>query len=362
MKNITLKFSILVTVILALTFLKANAQITITGNDMPAPYDHVRVSTGLNLGFINYSETGENFTWDFSQLIPISQSVDSFISITDVPIFILLYFGNASNLVKKDNNTIPIPGFPITKQFSFLKNTSNSFNDAGVLYTIAGIPIPLKYNSPDILYNFPMNYGNTGSSYAEYALGVPSVGYISKKINRTNTVDGWGTLTTPYGTFEVLRQKSEVSQFDSLYIDSLGIGLPMYQEYTEYTWVGIGQKLPLLKITSSLGGVIATYIDSLRFPSAINYNAEIITNNVTIFPNPTKDIVNITFNLLSKSNVIFEIYTISGAKVAFDKIDNQMIGTISHSINVKQLGIKKGEYILQISAGNNSVSKKLIIE
>ena len=358
MRLITNRNAILL-ILLLMFGIKMNAQITITNADMPSPEDIINTSTGLNIDFINYEETGENHIWDFSQLIPVTQTADTFISILDVPIFVALYFGDKSNLVKKDNTTIPIPDLPITKQYSFFNNTSASYNNAGVLYTISGLPIPLKYNSSDVIYKFPLEYGNAGSSFADYEFGVDDFGYIKKEINRSNIVDGWGTLTTPYGTFDVLRLKSEVVEFDSIYVDSLGIGLPLYREYTEYSWLANNQKIPLLKITSSFGGAIVTYVDSLRFPSAINNN--IAVNDVMVFPNPTTHFVNISLDLFSASDVLVEIIDSNGNNVANKSVKNQKSGKIDFKMDLQQIGLKSGVYFLKITLNNQYIVKRVVL-
>lgn len=337
------------------------SQISIGKTDMPSPDDTVRISTGLNPDFINYQETGEDYVWDFSQLVPISQSVDTFVSMTDVHVFYQISFFGSSNLVGKENNYIPIPNFPITEPLSFYNNTNSYFGVAGEGYLLYGIPIPLKFDSPDILYQFPMEFGNTGSSFAEYAFGLDNFGYTRKEISRSNTVDGWGTLITPYGTFDVLRLKSEVVEFDSLYIDSLGIGLPLSREYTEYSWLGKGQKIPLLQITSSLIGAVATYIDSLRFPSAINDHINFKSGDVEIFPNPATDLINITFELLSTSDVEISIYNSNGIRVANDNLLNHGLGTVNVKLNMRQFGLKDGMYLLKVVSGKQVVVGKVVL-
>lgn len=341
--------------------LQITAQITIDSTDMPSSADIIHTSTGLNLDFINYQETGEDYFWDFSKLTAITQNANTFIGITDISPIYTLYFGNTSNLVKKDNNTIPIPGYPLTKQYTFLKNSNTSYNNAGVLYTISGIPIPLKYTSPDIVYHFPMEYENTGSSYAEYSIGLTNIGYIGKEISRLNTIDGWGTLTTPYGTFEVLRLKSEITEFDSIYLDSLGFGLPLYREYTEYSWLGKDQKLPLLQVTSSLGGTVVTYVDSLRFPSAINNIPTFNKGDVVIYPNPTNDLINIDLKLQTQSDIIIEIYNNIGVRISTQSITNHTYGLVNKKVHLRNLGLKNGIYLFKFITQNQQVTKQVVL-
>jgi len=361
MKTINRKKELLLAVLL-LSMYSLSAQIIIDKNDMPSQGDIVRTSTGLNLGFIDYQETGEDYNWDFSELTPISQSVDTFVSQLDVPLFYIPFFMFSSNLAVNNSSDLPIPDFPITNQYTFFNNTNSSYGIVGDAAMLYGFPIPLKFNSADILYQFPMNYGNTGNSYADYSMGLEDFGYISKEVTRSNTVDGWGTLTTPYGTFEVLRLKSEVIEFDSIYLDSLGIGLPIYREYTEYSWLAKNQKIPLLQITSSFGGVLVTYVDSVRStPSAINNNSLIVSDNLNVFPNPAHDIVNISFDLFSNSDIEIDIYNLSGIKVANNKMGMHMPDRINIEMNLRNYGLNNGIYFLKIVSGNQHVMKKVVL-
>ena len=61
-------------------------QITITDNDMPEIGDTIRTSLAIDLTGFNYEETGQDFTWDFSGLMPLFQQVDTFVSVTSTPI------------------------------------------------------------------------------------------------------------------------------------------------------------------------------------------------------------------------------------------------------------------------------------
>ncbi len=336
-----------------------SAQISINSSDMPSPGNIIHISTGLNVDFINYQETGEDYIWNFSQLEPISQITDTFVSQLNVPIAYIPVFMFSANLAKKEDINIPIPNSPLTNQYTFFNNTNNSFDVVGNAVTLYGIPLPLEFNSPDVLYQFPMEYENTGSSFAEYSFGIPNYGYLHREISRSNTVDGWGTLITPYGNFDVLRLKSEVAEFDSIYIDSLGMGLPLYREYTEYSWLGSGHKVPLLKITSEFSSTIVTYVDSLWIPTSVNNELVITDNHVRIFPNPTTDLVTISVEIPLVSDINIEIYNSTGIKVTEKKIIPYTEKNIS--LSLRQLGLNNGIYLLKVSVGDKYSIKKLIL-
>lgn len=361
MKTPTRKF-ILLTVVILISALQIDAQIIIDKNDMPSPGDIIITSTGLNLDFINYQETGENYFWDFSELSHISQNIDTLIDLEDVNFVYWWAFNSSANLVKKENVIIPIPDFPISDAVTFLNSTNNNYSIAGEGASLYGFPVPLKFNLPDILYRFPMEYGNTGNSFADYELGLPSFGFIRKEVSRENTVDGWGTLTTPYGTYEVLRIKSEVAEFDSLYIDSLGMGIPIYRDYTEYSWLGKDQNAPLLIVTTNLGGIVVNYLDSLRQPpSAINENFLFIGDEIEIFPNPTHDILNVSLELFSRSDIEIKLYNSSGIEAyEFNSLGNNT-GAINIILDLRQAGLKNGIYFMRTMSGNQHITKKIIL-
>lgn len=59
---------------------------------MPSAGDTVRKSFALDFTGIDFSVTGENYLWDFSQLKPASQTVDTFVTVSSVPFFISIGF------------------------------------------------------------------------------------------------------------------------------------------------------------------------------------------------------------------------------------------------------------------------------
>src|SRR6185295_16658519 len=110
----------------------------------------------------------------------------------------------------------------------------------------------------DTIYHFPLTYGTIDSSYSGYTLKLPSLVYFHNSSFRHNEADGWGSLTTPYGTFDVVRVKTTIMAHDSIYIDTLlnfGFAIDAPAEI-DYKWIGKGQGEPLLQINTTLGGVV----------------------------------------------------------------------------------------------------------
>ena len=246
------------------------SQIVITKNDMPVAGDTLRTSITYTITN-DYTLTGPNYTWDFSNLQPLNQKIDSFVSKSQTPLLYQIYFSNAT-LASPQPDISLIPNLPITDVFEFYKSSTASFSDLGYGVTVSGAPIPLKYDNPEIYYKFPLTYGNPmDSSLSSFSFGVPDLGYISTVRKRINVVDGWGTLTTPFGTFQTLRVKSEVFSHDSIYVDSLNYGTAIDRHITEYKWLGTNQRIPLLQINSEGLITTVTYRDLPRNSNPSGY-------------------------------------------------------------------------------------------
>ena len=240
------------------------AQVTVTQSDMPAAGDTLRVSV-TNVVPAGYAKTAMDTAWNYAALEALSQRVDTFVSATATPAGYQLFFVllGGANLASPKSSS-PIPGVPVSQGFTFFKNSSTSFSDLGSAYTIQQLPLPAKYDNPDKLYQFPMTPGLTWSSASSFAITIPNlVSYSTQRI-RSNMVDGWGALTTPFGTFQTLRVKSTLAIHDSIYVDSLATGFPFNRNIVEYKWLAKGKGIPVLQVSVEGTLVTTSYRDIYR--------------------------------------------------------------------------------------------------
>ena len=150
------------------------SQIIIDENDMPEEGDTIRLSSTIDIGMLNYEETGNDFLWDFSGLIPFSQYVDTFVSVQQTPWVYQVVFFLSSNLAQPMQSFDQIPGFQVTDAYEFFKNSNNDFRSVGYGVTLNQIPIPNKFEDPDIIYKFPLAYGNIDSSLSTHEFAIPA--------------------------------------------------------------------------------------------------------------------------------------------------------------------------------------------
>jgi hypothetical protein len=257
-------------------------QITITENDMPQPDDLIHYNITYPFGGVDYKETGDDFTWDFSALASFGQEADTFVTVSSTPllyqaVFNWPFWNPPASIAQRKGDFTMIPGLTMNDYIDYFKNTNNSFNFVGFGVTINNLPIPLKFDNPEVVYKFPVTSSSiVDSSEAGFSQNIPDMGYFEVQRKRVNEVDGWGTLITPLGTFQVLRLKSTVYAYDSIYIDSLSAGYAVNIEEVEYKWLGNGYGRPLLKVTeSNILPTRAEYIAEAILPLEINAGEDV---------------------------------------------------------------------------------------
>lgn len=212
----------------ALLCFRTNAQITVTENDFASSGDAVWLTTAQSNNSITYQYGGADTTWDFSILQLSSQNYGQFLNpLTTNPVY-AINFSNVSfnshrsNIAVQESNPTSIPLVTITGVYNFYYKNSSAYVQKGIGESINGLATSVNYNSPDTLYQFPLLYGNSFASTSGYSLNIPSLGFYGYGQTRTNTVDGWGLVATPYGIFSALRIVSEIS-CTIVYISTLSI-------------------------------------------------------------------------------------------------------------------------------------------
>jgi hypothetical protein len=222
-----------------------------------------------------------------------------------------------------------------------------------------GYPIPAPFSDPDVLYQFPLTYPNVDSSASGVDMNIPGTGYLLVDRHRHNTVDGWGTLTTPYGTYDVIRLKSEVTEYDSIYLESQGTGVGLPYSYTEYKWIGNNQKVPLLMVRDVAEGAIVEYVDSIRNTLGVTEKQNNLTG-LAVVPNPVKNSATLRFSLNKKSNVTLTLIDLSGKEIWKSPKQELLSGTHETLLDVRQMSLKGGTYLLKVTANNSTRTVKFV--
>ncbi|HEY9081978.1 MAG TPA: T9SS type A sorting domain-containing protein [Vicingaceae bacterium] len=348
---------------LTMLSLISSAQITISNNDMPNVNDIYHISITANLQGNNPALTGTNFLWDYSQLQATIQRSDTFVTVSSTPFAyqyyfnnILLYPNHKANYAIKGND-INFQVVNITDVYDFYKNSSSQYTNVGFGSNINGVPSSTQRIPVDVQYVFPLNYNNNNVSYSEFLVSIPTVGDYGQSQERIDTVDGWGSLITPFGTFNCLRVKSILNITDTLYTSQFGTGFSFPRpQQIEYKWLAANSGVPVLKITTTSGSSQIEYQDNLMV--GINDNVLPIYH-LKIFPNPAKESIVIDFQSLKKEQVSISLKDINGKIVK--EIYSGDIEKGNNHILLSLTEFSNGFYFLDMNFSDYTITKKLVI-
>ncbi|CAN5803387.1 hypothetical protein BH24BAC1_BH24BAC1_12630 [soil metagenome] len=253
-------------VCLVVGFTSRAQQISITAQDMPRVDDTLRVSVASPTLTLDVKATGPNHTWNFSNLQPLAQRVERYVSVASTPLFYQLAFSsplvtNRATIASpvdlpenlRDLAAANLPNFRIESIILFYRQTTAVFQELGLGATINGITAPLPYEQPDVIYRFPVEYSQKDSSLSSLIVNFPAQSlYYAQDRKRVNHADGWGTLTTPFGTFPVLRVVSTLYVNDTLRTADISGVRTQRPTLREYKWLGKAQRVPLLQINTAM--------------------------------------------------------------------------------------------------------------
>jgi hypothetical protein len=226
----------------------AQAQITITQTSMPSANDTIRYSSASPAGLnVSIQQKGPAQNWDYSKLTANGQDIYRYAAANSTPY--LLYFFNQIGL--KTADSLGAGPIMLKNIYSFYTKNTTVFKQEGIGYSYQGIPLAAQNKDDDEIYQFPLKYGDSDVSTYNFRFVIPGnvLTFVQSGI-RTNVVDGWGSIITPYKTYpNVLRVKTLVNGTDSLITQFAKIPIPRRQVI--YKWLSADEKIPVLEITGT---------------------------------------------------------------------------------------------------------------
>ncbi len=256
-----------------------SAQITITNSEMPHAGDELLRTRAVANPFLNYGNTGAGTTWNFANLVAQEQATKEYVSVGSTNFIYALYYAdiffnpNRANHATAGSDIPFYEQLPIEDPYTFFYRSSSVYKKVGYGASVAGIPLPISMEDQDVIYELPLDYGDASNDNSAYQIEVPSLAYYGYSQTRTNEVDGWGAITTPAGSFDVLRVKTTLAGRDSINLDSLGLGFAIDRPLvTEYKWLASGYRVPILQIntTEIFGLEIITEVWFYDEPRSVN--------------------------------------------------------------------------------------------
>lgn len=272
-----------------------SAQITLDQNDMPSVGDNIPRKSDTMTVLPGPGGSGPNQTWNFTATsnYVISENT-SVVSVASTP------NGNqfgTSNMAMTTDNT----------NYLYFKNAAQSFSTQGFSGDLLGTGVINAAFSPDLtLHQFPRTYGSSFSDTYGINVTVPGQAInplISQiKFKRSSlvkdTTDAWGKITTPHGTYDVLRVHTTEIATDSIF------AMPLFpptwtlvsssKDTTHsYSWVGKGGKLAIAEMSFDTLGMpkIFKWTELPGIGVGMEENVEVA---LSVFPNPSASEISIS--------------------------------------------------------------------
>lgn len=187
--------------------------------------------------------------------------------------------------------------------------------------------IPLIFTNPETQMIFPAAYGDsfvdTAGGVNQFYMGYdPGIGFtvdsvrIHSLVTKNSEYDGWGSLQSPMGTFNVLRQNTFRKQIDTIDIYAFGNWAPAFFSQEDsvrtYSYWTNGIGFPVVELTDQddLGQI--TRATWLVMNPTVTGVAEHSSDNMIVYPNPAATVV--TFETPSAQGSI-EITDVTGRVV-----------------------------------------------
>ena len=333
------------------------------------------------------TQRGANQSWNYAGLVPVSQRVESYVPASVVTATSLFYsftfgpLGGVNRATVASPQALPVPAganlpIALTDTYQFFNlaaagATPQDFRSVGFGASLNGTAIPVTYASAtqqDVIYRFPLSFASpadSSSSFFSTPAAITTVGYLSQKRKRVNKPDAWGTLTTPFGTFQTVRIVTKLIDHDSVAFGGTpgqGFDIPLTREYK---WLAKGQHVPVLTITTRLlaGQEVVSgveYRDSYRRIIRLGTRDAVLEAGLAAAPNPSAVGSALTLSVPAGSGPL----TVSATDVVGRLLFRRSFdgGASSIRLESEAFGGFRGVVLLSVQTARGTATRRVVRE
>jgi len=326
----------------------SSSQIFITSAHFIDASDVVQIGIDTNPS-ITHTPSGPNQTWDYGELNDYEIDFIGF-GVAD-------WFNGYSNFPNATLGTTDADGI----QIFFRKNT-DAFDLIGIYGDLfgEGTNSAVGFSPYQRQLSFPSTYGTTFTNESVINLTIEDFDdadsvEVTVTTHRTSVFDAWGTITTPFGTFNAIRQYTKDSTIQSF--TAYLFGFPVFNDSEtvvthNYSFYSDAQnaRYILLQYTYDPNTELLSNVQWQMAAPVLNNPTDLTQNQITIYPNPASDNINILFE-----QPFFGDISISDAsgKVVYDA---SLVG--DNNLNLVLNNWTPGVYLLHLkSASETSVHR-----
>ena len=210
-----------------------------------------------------------------------------------------------------------------------------------------------------------LNGGATDRDDTKITVDGNSGPFLVTSQNTTTTLNGSSTQTITWDVANTTASPVNTANVNILLSTDGGMTFP--NVLVSNTPNDGTQQVTLSNITTTQARIKVEAVNNIFYAiNSANFSIDKVASvndqlfaNFNLYPNPTKGIIMVSFDLQSSDDVNIELFDIRGRKII--KSTFQASGTkFSKSLNYQS--VAKGLYILKIENGQNRISKKIVID
>jgi hypothetical protein len=254
--------------------------------------------------------------------------------------------------------------------YSYFRLDNNSLYELGTVahVQIGSIDTVVVLPSEKLLYSFPVTFGTTtplSSDTSELGGGAVIIE------TSTESVDAFGNITMPFGTYPALRVTDNTES--KTYFNGTLIS---QSSQLSFSWIAKDAGILQVDIDTSTGksGTVAlTYAELTQFtnaPSAVSENELITPSSFFLYqnyPNPFNPSTKIQYTIpaaASNNLVTLKVYDVLGNEIA--TLVNEVKPAGTYDVEFSSMGsngkyLPSGIYIYKLTAGSFAQTKKMIL-
>ena len=330
----------------------AFAQITITANDIPGP-GTTMIHHDLEGVTVNNAPSGPNQSWNVPY--PVDDYTDSeseqIVAPASTPF--AASFPTATHAVT-------IPG---SNSYSFMRVATNGIFLQGNAANVGGQDVVQVFETEGLLAPLPLTYGASWTTVVGFSFDTlgASVTIIDSTIR---SIDGWGSITTAYGTWSVLRMSQHNYFVQRIIIPNLPPQITIEEEWS-YGY----------RTQSGFAGVEIYDVVDRNHPNLTDGNVYVseigttstepvrgpVADHIALgqnYPNPFNPNTVLPLELDHTANVTLDVYDETGRLVSSQEM---LLPAGSHQLPIDGSNWATGTYFARVSAGEQMQTAKMML-
>jgi hypothetical protein len=236
----------------------------------------------------------------------------------------------------------------------YVENQTNFFDcrDTGVYLIGFGNGDELyHFDSSGLLqYPFPFTYGDVYDYEKSY-----TIQDIDTYRNYHIVGEAWGTIATPFGTFECLKNTNVETEEAT----AMGITSTSTSYQVTYWSPAVGNVLFVVEYEISFSGIDFTYITGAYLIDNNKSSTNIIDSNVfetiKVYPNPSSEHVLIDIDNANNRSLDVDVYSLNGKYINQSSLIGEEYQNNSIKLSISSLPI--GNYVIILKSENEIVGK-----